>query len=158
LVAVNLTASGCCASAIRGETRNGKVDAFLWRVLIVAGKWSDSSPAWTEEMKEELEVTSVDDGTFWMALDDFATYFDEVSVCYVHEGWRHFSFHGCFSLQIEQLIMAQVKCWKAVMALVSVLLSSRPPMSISLSISWISGYASLMTRPRMLILALRSLM
>lgn len=39
------------------------------------GDWSDNSPLWTQELREELEFVNSDDGSFWMTIDDFKQYF-----------------------------------------------------------------------------------
>jgi calpain-15 len=50
------------------------------------GDWSDNSNKWTPALRQELGVTSEDDGTFWMELKDFRKYFSTVSVCkYIDE-------------------------------------------------------------------------
>jgi calpain-15 len=35
------------------------------------GDWSDTSPKWTAELKKSLGFTAGEDGTFFMALEDF---------------------------------------------------------------------------------------
>ena len=45
------------------------------------GDWSDKSPLWTPELREELQVVSdPEDGTFWMAFEDFVQHFDSMNV------------------------------------------------------------------------------
>ena len=45
------------------------------------GDWSDDSPLWTRRMKAKLNVTSDNDGEFWMSLDDFSRHFKNIYVC-----------------------------------------------------------------------------
>jgi hypothetical protein len=35
------------------------------------GDWSDSSDLWTEAAKKKAKMVVADDGTFWMAYEDF---------------------------------------------------------------------------------------
>eukprot|EP00054_Salpingoeca_dolichothecata_P008770 m.49733 g.49733 ORF g.49733 m.49733 type:complete len:845 (+) comp17946_c0_seq3:46-2580(+) len=56
------------------------------------GDWSDSSPLWTAELREELKVSTADDGLFWMSFEDFLKYFASLNVCFSHtntgEEWQ----------------------------------------------------------------------
>ena len=45
-----------------------------------SGAYSDKSPAWTPGLKAALEYADENDGTFWMALEDFERYFETVSL------------------------------------------------------------------------------
>ena len=46
------------------------------------GKWCDSSPLWTHEMKEAVKpVLNEKDGTFWMSYEDFIINFTSVHIC-----------------------------------------------------------------------------
>lgn len=47
------------------------------------GRFSDSSSDWTEELKEFFGYSDKDDGTFFMAFDDFKNYFVRTDVCYI---------------------------------------------------------------------------
>ena len=53
------------------------------------GDWSDTSPKWTEALKQELHFTQANDGTFWMPYDMFQQYFSEVCICKVHDAYVH---------------------------------------------------------------------
>ena len=45
------------------------------------GDWSDSSPLWTESIKQELNfVPDAEDGAFWMSFEDFVTHFACINV------------------------------------------------------------------------------
>lgn len=46
---------------------------FEWK-----GDWGDNSDCWTPESKEEAGWTNVDDGTFFMCLEDVQKYFNRV--------------------------------------------------------------------------------
>lgn len=39
------------------------------------GAFSDNSPLWTDQLKRQLNVTTEDDGIFWMRLEDFTKYY-----------------------------------------------------------------------------------
>jgi len=45
------------------------------------GDWSDKSPLWTDELREELNYVDADDGSFWMSVDDFKNCFIEFYLC-----------------------------------------------------------------------------
>jgi len=48
------------------------------------GDWSDKSPNWTKELKDETNPVLDDtDGTFWMCFEDFLKYFRSLNVCKV---------------------------------------------------------------------------
>jgi calpain-15 len=53
------------------------------------GDWSDSSSLWTEDLKQELGWTAEDDGTFWMALEDFKTHFTAVTICRANDHYYY---------------------------------------------------------------------
>lgn len=53
------------------------------------GDWSDNSPLWTDELKQNLGWTSEDDGTFWMNFDDFKKYFTAVTICKAHDDFYY---------------------------------------------------------------------
>lgn len=66
-----------------------------WGSMEWTGDWSDSSPLWTEEMQNEIEVlTKEDDGTFWMCFEDVVKHFYSINVClvrhekYCKEPWK----------------------------------------------------------------------
>ena len=58
-----------------------------WGKTEWAGDYGDSSGKWTEELKKELDFKSANDGTFWMALPDFAAHFDGVHVNRCRSDW-----------------------------------------------------------------------
>lgn len=35
------------------------------------GDWSDHSPLWTKQLKNELNWSDADDGIFWIRIDDY---------------------------------------------------------------------------------------
>jgi calpain-15 len=46
------------------------------------GDWSDNSPCWNDELRQELDADDVvDDGIFWMSFDDCCKYFFSINVC-----------------------------------------------------------------------------
>jgi calpain-15 len=51
------------------------------------GDWGDESDLWTEELKEQLEVTIENDGCFWMDIEDMKQYFDRVQICKVEDNF-----------------------------------------------------------------------
>ncbi|EAR93371.2 calpain family cysteine protease (macronuclear) [Tetrahymena thermophila SB210] len=53
------------------------------------GDWSDDSPCWTPELRDQLRVKNVDDGIFYMSVKDFMKYFDDVCICYYHDDYQY---------------------------------------------------------------------
>lgn len=50
------------------------------------GAWSDQSGDWTEERQSEVpEYSARNDGTFWIAMEDFYSYWYRVELCRVEE-------------------------------------------------------------------------
>ena len=54
-----------------------------WGFLEWNGHWSDSSPLWTEELKQYFQVEVKDDGIFYMNLNDYNLMFDATHICHV---------------------------------------------------------------------------
>ncbi|XP_053315383.1 calpain-9 [Spea bombifrons] len=55
-----------------------------WGQVEWNGAWSDNSSEWNlidPAEKNRLSQTSLDDGEFWMKLEDFKRYFDKVEIC-----------------------------------------------------------------------------
>nr|XP_034349267.1 calpain-9-like isoform X1 [Arvicanthis niloticus] len=55
-----------------------------WGQVEWNGPWSDSSLEWRSvnlEEQKRLGHTTLDDGEFWMAFEDFKTHFDKVDIC-----------------------------------------------------------------------------
>ena len=52
-----------------------------WGSFEWSGDWSDKSDKWTDEAKQQVNLEDVDDGTFWMAFDDFRKYFSRIQIC-----------------------------------------------------------------------------
>lgn len=48
------------------------------------GNWSDQSNLWTSELKSKYNIVLRDDGIFYMDLDDFFRYFNDIEICYYH--------------------------------------------------------------------------
>jgi len=55
------------------------------------GKWRDDDPAWTPEMKQQLNIVEADDGLFFMEMDDFVKHFEDITILYYHEDWKYFN-------------------------------------------------------------------
>lgn len=70
------------------ETINGEHQLLKlrnpWGSFEWQGDWSDSSTLWTPALREELGAQAVvEDGTFWMSMDDICKYFFSVNVSIV---------------------------------------------------------------------------
>ena len=50
------------------------------------GAFSDKSPLWTPQLKQELGVTAKDDGIFWMTLEDFIKDFEGIGILEIIPG------------------------------------------------------------------------
>jgi hypothetical protein len=53
-----------------------------------SGEWSDSSDKWTKLLKEELNVSTAEDGKFWMNLKDFMAYYEVCNICKIHKNFH----------------------------------------------------------------------
>ncbi|GMH43643.1 hypothetical protein BSKO_11565 [Bryopsis sp. KO-2023] len=53
------------------------------------GAWSDHSPLWTNDLKNQVGMEDEDDGIFFMSFDDFRSYFGTLSICMYYEGFFH---------------------------------------------------------------------
>ena len=60
------------------------------------GDYSDNSDKWTDEMIDEFKpVFDVNDGSFWMCLEDFIMRFSSVNICQV-SNWEEIRLKGKF--------------------------------------------------------------
>jgi len=64
------------------QIRNPWGDSTEWK-----GDYSDESPKWTEAMKKEVGWTDEADGTFWMTIDDFMKYFNDLVCIYYKDNY-----------------------------------------------------------------------
>ena len=60
-----------------------------WGNFEWSGDWGDESDKWTEELKTELNITTENDGTFWMDIEDMKKYFDRVQLCKIHDDFTY---------------------------------------------------------------------
>jgi len=59
-----------------------------WGKFEWTGAWGDHSKNWTPEAKMQVETFhAADDGTFWMSINDFVTYYEGVGICKLHEDY-----------------------------------------------------------------------
>jgi hypothetical protein len=67
-----------------------------WGNFEWTGDWSDRSPLWTDEMKDELNpMLEENDGTFWMAFEDYIQNFRGLNACRV-KNWEEVRIKGKF--------------------------------------------------------------
>ena len=64
------------------------------------GDWGDSSPLWTQQIRDFLGHSAKNDGTFWMAFPDFIKYFTYVDICKTHEDWFQQSVSEMFTKKV----------------------------------------------------------
>lgn len=67
-----------------------------WGQKVWTGDWSDESPLWTPELREELQPNCSSEGIFWISFTDFQRYFEKVDVCKLREGWNEARYEGYF--------------------------------------------------------------
>lgn len=75
---------------------NGNVAYTLYRVRSpwgydsYTGPWSDGSSQWTAAYQKQVPyVNNANDGTFYIASNDFLNAFTSYEIGYVHAGWNH---------------------------------------------------------------------
>ena len=47
-----------------------------WGLSKYTGPWSEKSPLWTEDFKRQADLANVNEGEFWVPLEDWRTDFD----------------------------------------------------------------------------------
>ncbi|KAG1670643.1 Calpain-D [Nymphon striatum] len=70
---------------------------FSWN-----GDWSDGSPLWTPDLKEQLMANRAHEGVFWISYNDFLRYFDCVDVCKVQPSWHEVRIPGILPPHAER--------------------------------------------------------
>ena len=90
---------------VRNPWGGGKVEgggAAEWQ-----GRWRDSDPAWTPEMKTALGWSSDNDGTFYMPYEDLFTWFDTGSVSHAKclSKWSSVRIAGNFDKGVPDVIV-----------------------------------------------------
>ena len=70
---------------VNGESHNLLNLYNPWGKTEWNGDWSDDSDKWTPELKEELKVESKNEGSFWIACDEFKKYFPAYTVVKLHD-------------------------------------------------------------------------
>lgn len=61
-----------------------------WGMVEWNGKWSDGdTKTWTEDAKRALHYVNADDGSFWIAFEDFKKLFDSYTILATEEGWTY---------------------------------------------------------------------
>ncbi|XP_041364507.1 calpain-A-like [Gigantopelta aegis] len=48
------------------------------------GPWSDRSPEWSLVRRSDMMARVIDDGEFWISLEDFQEQFDELEMCHLY--------------------------------------------------------------------------
>lgn len=61
------------------------------------GPYSDESKEMTEKLKKQLNHVNADDGSFWMSINDFMKYFNDIDYAFPKEkGWKETNLYGIF--------------------------------------------------------------
>lgn len=58
------------------------------------GRWNDDDLLWTEELRNELNAHSAEDGRFFMPLEDFPSQFEQLAICYYNDNYIYSSRGG----------------------------------------------------------------
>ena len=58
-----------------------------------SGDWSDKSSKWTNELRQQVGVQNKNDGSFWMAYDDFLKFYLVAGICHLHEDYVYSNLH-----------------------------------------------------------------
>ena len=66
------------------QVRNPWGDEQEWN-----GLWSDESPIWTEEARQQVNQKKDADGTFWITIEDFCHHFAGVGICKIHANFYY---------------------------------------------------------------------
>ena len=61
----------------------------LWGTNEWHGDWSDDSPKWTKDFKQQVGLEQGDDGIFWMAIEDYLQFYTTTYVCKVNAGFNY---------------------------------------------------------------------
>ena len=79
------------------NTKNGKVRLVHirnpWGNTEWSGDWSDKSSKWTNELRQQVGVQNKNDGSFWMAFEDFIKFFLVTGICHLHENYVFSNLH-----------------------------------------------------------------
>ncbi|KAJ8952409.1 hypothetical protein NQ318_014501 [Aromia moschata] len=62
---------------------------FVWK-----GDWSDESPLWPWQLRQDLMPDGPQDGTFWISFNDVLKYFDCIDICKARSGWNEVRLTG----------------------------------------------------------------
>lgn len=79
----------------QGENSSGKtVERILklrnpWGTGEWKGSFSDSSPEWNKQLRQQLNYFNADDGVFYMTWNDFLKYYTDVQICYYHDNYKY---------------------------------------------------------------------
>lgn len=49
------------------------------------GNWGRNSGLWTEDLKREVKLTNIEDGSFFIDYADFKKNFEAVVICHYHK-------------------------------------------------------------------------
>lgn len=52
-----------------------------------SGDWSDKSELWTDSTKKQVDLVDADDGTFWIAFEDYITFFYITTICFYKDNF-----------------------------------------------------------------------
>lgn len=61
----------------------------IWGGYEWKGDWSDDSKLWTDDLKQRLKLVRLNDGIFWMSIEDLTNNFDEIGISKVYPNYFH---------------------------------------------------------------------
>lgn len=59
---------------------------FEWK-----GEWCDTSDKWTDALRLQFKHEKKDDGVFFMAYEDYISYFTSLEVCKINDAYKYSS-------------------------------------------------------------------
>lgn len=72
------------------------------------GDYSDKSSKWTSDLKRKVDFKDVDDGTFFMSIEDFLKFFPYTFVCKYEEGYTY-NYREFFQVPHETMTVCKLQ-------------------------------------------------
>ncbi|KRX05947.1 hypothetical protein PPERSA_01025 [Pseudocohnilembus persalinus] len=94
------------------QSAQGKIDKCIklrnpWGTHEWKGEWSDKSEQWTEQTKKAVGLQDIDDGIFWMKLEDYVQEYGQTSCNMLHPEYYYTSKR--LKIENNQLIKIPIK-------------------------------------------------
>ena len=82
-----LTTNGACVQKLV-QMRNP------WGKVMYTGPWSDNSDLWTDEWKTQAALGTTNEGEFWVALEDWRSFYGGIYDTHWRDDWKVSSIEG----------------------------------------------------------------